>query len=200
MRTVVSIFVVSAVALGSIIGGASATPTRSASAAAGPQQKVTGSLIKRPSGTLAPGSTVPASGIYGNRVFIDANRGYALVQHGQAQYPATTADGGKTWKTNGPALHVNAAQAPLAVAFIGAGGTKKVFAWGGGQVIDATPDGGAHWYRATFTGLPVAVLKNPKGHLVAFVDGQAGATTVATQYVSKDGGKSWHLDHTVGGS
>jgi hypothetical protein len=200
MRSVVSIFAVSTVALGSIIGGASAAPTRSASAAAGPQQKVTASLIKRPPGTLAPGTTVPASGIFGNRVFIDAHRGYALVQHGQAQYPAATTNGGTTWKTNGPALHLNAAQAPLVVAFIGAGGTKKIFAWGGGQVIDATPDGGAHWYRATFTGLPVAVLKNPKGHLVAFVDGQTGASSVATQYVSKDGGKSWHLDNTVGGS
>lgn len=176
MRTVVSIFVVSAVALGSIIGGASAAATWSASAASGPQQKVTASLVKRPSGTLAPGTAVPASGIYGSRVFIDANRGYALVQDGQAQHPAATTDGGKTWKTIGPALHVNAALAPLAVAFVGAGGTKKIFAWGGGQVIDATPDGGAHWYRATFTGLPVAVLKNSKGHLVAFVDGQTGAS------------------------
>lgn len=200
MRTVVSISVLAAVALGSIIGGASAAPTRSAYAAAGPQQKVTATLLKRPSGTLAPGTTVPASDVYGNRVFIDANRGYALVQHGQAQYPAATTDGGKTWKTNGPALHLNAAQAPLAVAFIGAGGTKKIFAWGGGQVIDATPDGGAHWYRATFTGLPVAVLKNPNGHLVAFVDGQTGSSSVATQYVSKDGGKSWNLDNTIGGS
>jgi len=200
MRTVVSALVVSAVALGSLIGGASASPTLPASAAAGPQKNVTGSLLKRPSGTLAPGTTVAASEIYGNRVFIDANRGYALVQHGQAQYPAATTDGGKTWKTNGPALHVNAAQAPLAVAFIGAGGTKKIFAWGGGQVIDATPDGGAHWYRATFTGLPVAALKNPNGHLVAFVDGQTGSNSVATQYVSKDGGKTWRLDNTIGGS
>ena len=103
MRTVVSALVVSAVALGSLIGGASASPTLPASAAAGPQKNVTGSLLKRPSGTLAPGTTVAASEIYGNRVFIDANRGYALVQHGQAQYPAATTDGGKTWKTNGPA-------------------------------------------------------------------------------------------------
>jgi photosystem II stability/assembly factor-like uncharacterized protein len=201
MRTVVSIVAVSVVALGSIIGGASASPMRSASAAAGPQQTVTASLIKRPSGTLAPGTTVAASEVYGNRVFIDANRGYALVQNGQAQYPAATTNGGKTWKTNGPALHVNAAQAPLAVAFIGAGGTKKIFAWGGGQVIDATPDGGAHWYRATFTGLPVAVLKNPNGNLVSFVNGQtSGSGSVATQYVSKDGGKTWRLNNTIGGS
>jgi BNR/Asp-box repeat len=190
MRRVVSILLVSAVALGA---GASVA------AAAGPQQTVTGTLINRAANTLAPGTTVAASEVYGNRVFIDANRGYALVQNGQAQYPAATTDGGKTWKTNGPALHVNAAQAPLAVAFIGAGGTKKIFAWGGGQVIDATPDGGAHWYRATFTGLPVAVLKNPNGRLVAFVDGQTGSSSVATQYVSKNGGKTWKLDNTIGG-
>src|ERR1700744_2745906 len=103
MRTVVSIFVVSAVALGSIIAGASAAPTRTATAAAGPQQTVTGSLITRPAGTLAPGSTVAASTIFGNRVFVDANHGYALVQSGQAQYPAASTDGGHTWKTNGPA-------------------------------------------------------------------------------------------------
>lgn len=191
MRRVVSLLVVTATALGA---GASVA------AAAGPQQTVNGTLISRPANTLAPGTTVAASEVYGNRVFIDANRGYALVQNGQAQYPAKTTDGGKTWKTNGPALHVNAAQAPLAVAFIGAGGTKKIFAWGGGQVIDATPDGGAHWYRATFTGLPVAVLKNPKGNLVAFVDGQTGSSSVATQYVSKNGGKTWKLDNTIGGS
>src|ERR1700756_960622 len=179
------LLVVSAVALGAAIFGASVA------AAAGPQLTVTGTLISRPAHTLAPGSKVSGSKIFGQRVFVDATHGFALVDTGQAQYPAASTDGGKTWKTDGPALHLNAAQAPLAVAFIGAGGTKKIFAWGGGQVIDATPDGGAHWYRATFTGLPVAVLKNPKGHLVAFVDGQTGASSVATQYVSKDGGKSW---------
>ena len=48
-------------------------------------------------------------------MFTDGKHGFALAE-GQAQYPAATNDGGKTWKTNGPALHVNAAQAPLAVA------------------------------------------------------------------------------------
>jgi len=191
-RIVIAALVVTAAALAVGVGSA---------AAAGPQQTVTATLISRPSQTLAPGTTVSASKIFGNRVFTGAQRGFALVNTGEAQYPATTVNGGKTWKTDGPALHLNAAQAPLSVVYIGAGGTKKIFAWGGGQVIDATPDGGAHWYRATFTGLPVAVLKNPKGHLVAFVDGQtSGASSVATQYVSKDGGKTWRLDNTIGGS
>jgi len=191
MRTVISILVVSAVAL---VSGASIA------AAASPQQTVNGTLITRPSNTLAPGSTVSASKIFGNRVFTDGNHGFALVQTGQAQYPAATVNGGKTWKTDGPALHLNAAQAPLAVVYIGAAGQKTIFAWGTGQVIDTTSDGGKHWYRATFNGVPVAVVKNPQSHLVAFVDGETGGSASPVQYVSKNGGKTWRLDNTIGGS
>lgn len=200
MRTVVSILVVSAAALGSIIASASAAPSRSAQAAAGPQQTVSATLIGRPGHTLAPGSTVSASKIFGNRVFTGAQRGFALVDTGQAQYPAATVNGGKTWKTNGPALHLNAAQAPLAVIYIGAAGPKTIFAWGTGQVIDTTSDGGQHWYRALFFGLPVAVVRNPQGHLVAFVDGETSSSNSSLQYVSKNGGKTWRLDNTIGGS
>jgi photosystem II stability/assembly factor-like uncharacterized protein len=186
------LLVVSAVALGAAIFGASVA------AGAGPQLTVTGTLISRPAHTLAPGSKVSGSKIFGQRVFVDATHGFALVDTGQAQYPAASTDGGKTWKTDGPALHLNAAQAPLAVVDIGAAGRKTVFAWGTGQVIDATGDGGKHWYRALFTqGIPVAVVKNPLGHLVAFVDGSPDTTW---QYVSKDSGKTWHLDKTLGGS
>ena len=191
MRTVISILVVSAVAL---VSGASIA------AAASPQQTVNGTLITRPSNTLAPGSTVSASKLFGNRVFTDGNHGFALVQTGQAQYPAATVNGGKTWKTDGPALHLNAAQAPLAVVYIGAAGQKTIFAWGTGQVIDTTSDGGKHWYRATFNGVPVAVVKNPQSHLVAFVDGETGGSASPVQYVSKNGGKTWRLDNTIGGS
>ncbi len=202
-RAVAVVLVVGAVALGSTIAGASAAPTRSAAAAAGPQQTVTATLIARPGQTLAPGSTVAASKIFGNRVFTGAKRGFALVDGGQAQYPAVTTDGGTTWKTNGPALHLDAAQAPLAVIYIGAAGPKTIFAWGTGQVIDTTSDGGKQWYRALFFGLPVAVVRNPQGHLVAFVDGEtggSGSSGATLQYVSKNGGKTWHLDATIGGS
>ena len=133
-------------------------------------------------------------------MFNDAKHGFALVDNGQAQYPAATADGGKTWKTDGPALHLNAAQAPLAVVYIGIAGQKTIFAWGTGQVIDSTSDGGQHWYRAVFIGLPVAVVKNPQGHLVAFVDGETSGSNATMQYVSKNGGKTWRLDNTIGGS
>lgn len=191
MRTAVSILAVSAVASGAAI------PAASLAAAGRPQQTVTATLITRSGHTLAPGTKVRASKLSGQRVFVDAKHGFALVDTGQAQYPAATADGGKTWKTDGPALHLDAAQAPLSVVDIGAAGRKTVFAWGTGQVIDTTSDGGKHWYRALFTqGIPVAVVKNPLGHLVAFVDGSAKTS----QYVSKNGGKTWHLSTAQGGS
>jgi hypothetical protein len=85
------------------------------------------------------------------------------------------------------------------VIYIGAASQKTIFAWGTGQVIDATSDGGKHWYRALFFGLPVAVVKNPQGHLVAFVDGETSGNSTL-QYVSKNGGKTWRLDNTIGGS
>lgn len=202
-RTLALALVSSAAGLGSVIAGVSAASARPASAAAGPQKTVTATLITRPGHTLAPGSSVGASKIFGQRVFTDAAHGFALVDTGEAQYPAATTDGGKTWKTDGPALHLNAAQAPLAVVYIGAANQKTVFAWGTGQVIDATSNGGKQWYRALFQGLPVAVTRNPQGHLVAFVDGSTSSSSssgVTWQYVSKDGGRTWHYDTAIGGS
>ena len=132
-------------------------------------------------------------------MFTNAAHGVALASVGQAQYPAATSNGGRTWKTNGPALHLDAAQAPLAVVDIGAAGSRTVFGYGSGQVIDTTADGGQHWYRALFTGLPMAVTTNAQGHLVAFVDGETGSGTT-WQYVSKNGGRTWRYDTAVGGS
>ena len=192
-RTALLTLVVSAGALG---WSAAAAPAASA-----PANTVKASRINRPAHTLALGTTVAASTIFGNRVFTDAKHGFALADKGQAQYPAATTDGGKTWKTDGPALHLNAAQAPLAVSTIGAASRQTIFAWGSGQAVDVTGNGGKQWYRALFEGVPVAVVENPQGHLVAFVDGfGSGSSGVTSQYVSKDGGKSWHLDNRIGGS
>jgi hypothetical protein len=147
--------------------------------------------ITRPAGTLAPGASVRSGDIVSQRTFTNATRGFALATAGGADYPVATTDGGKTWKTDGPALHLHAAQAPLAVTFIGAVNRKLVFAWGGGgQVIDVTRDGGKSWYRALFTtGSPVAVAQDPVGHLLAFI--QSGAGSSAVEYVSRDGGRTW---------
>jgi hypothetical protein len=197
-----STIVLGAVALGSTVVGVSAASTRAAAAAAAPQKTVTATLITRRTGTLAPGAKVRSAQL-GQRVFTDAKHGFALASVGQAQYPAATSNGGTTWKTDGPALHIDAAQAPLSVVDIGAASRNTVFAYGSGQVIDTTGDGGKHWYGALFDGLVMAVVRGSQGHLVAFVDGSTSGTSssgVTWQYVSKNGGRSWRYDSTIGGS
>ena len=163
---------------------------------------VTGSLITRPPGTLKPGSRVSSTRL-GQRVFIDAKHGFALADPGQAQYAAATNDGGKTWRTDGPALHLDAAQAPLSVTSLGVASARTVYVYGSGQVIDTTRDSGRHWYRALFTGLVMAVVPGASGHLVAFVDAStssSSASGMTWQYVSKNGGRTWSYDTRVGGS
>lgn len=194
-RTGVVAAVVGAAVFGSGGVGASGASTRAA-AAAKPPRTVTATRITRRPGTLAPGTGVPSVDLAGQRVFTDAKHGFALASVSDADYPVATTDGGKTWKTNGPALHLHAAQAPLAVVFIGAVNRRTVFAWGG-QVIDATSDGGKHWYSALFTnGGPVAVVRGLAGDLVGFVGSFSGASI--WQYVSRDGGRTWHYQTTVG--
>ena len=131
-------------------------------------------------------------------MFVDATHGFALVNGDQAQYPAATTDGGLTWRTDGPALHVDAAQGPLAVTEIGALNRRTIFAYGGGgNVVDVTTDGGRHWRRALWgDGTPMAVVSNFKGQLVAFVDlfGSGSSANGPTwQYVSRDGGRTLAL-------
>jgi hypothetical protein len=191
-----------ALAFGSAAVGVATASTRSASAAATPQQTVIASLITRRPGTLKPDSLVSSSAL-GQRVFIDAKHGFALANAGQAQYAAATTDGGKTWRTDGPALHIDAAQAPLSVTSIGLATVKTVYAYGSGQVVDITGDGGKHWYGALFNGLVMAVVRRSGGHLVAFVDASPKASAtggVTWQYVSKNGGRTWKYDPRVGGS
>jgi hypothetical protein len=202
-RAVATTLALAAVTCGLVSVGVSPAHTAAARAvAAAPQRTVTASRITRPKGTLAPGSKVSSAAL-GQRVFTDNSHGFALADVGGAQYSAATSDGGKNWSTDGPALHLDAAQAPLAVVNIGVASRKTVFAYGGGQVIDTTSDGGKNWYRALFNGLVMAVVRNPQGHLVAFVDGSTssgGSKGVTWQYVSKNGGRSWRYDTTVGGS
>jgi hypothetical protein len=187
-----SMLVLGAVALGSTVVDVSAA------SAAGPRKTVRASRIFSRPGTLSPGTMVSSANL-GQRVFTDALHGFALANTGGAQYPAASADGGLTWKTNGPALHLNAAQAPLAVANIGAASRTKVFAYGGGQAIDTTRDGGTGWYRALFNGLVMAVVRGGGGRLVAFIDRSVNRAGVTWQYVSRDGGRTWRYNPRVGG-
>lgn len=181
--------VAAGIASAAVLGSGFALTTASASTPT-PPKTVKATRLTRQPGTLAPGHRVASGRVAGPRTFTNATTGFALASVGQADYAVTTTDGGTTWKTDGPALHLHALQAPLAVSFIGAVNRKTVFAWGGGQVIDATSNGGRTWYQALFTsGSPVAVVHDFAGHLLAFVQSVSGSGTV--EYVSKDGGRTW---------
>jgi hypothetical protein len=87
----------------------------------------------------------------------------------------------------------------LAVSSIGAVNRRLVYAFGGGSVIDATNNGGKSWYGALFNGEVMAVVHPIRGRLVAFIDGSSGKKGVTWQYVSRDGGRTWHFNSHVGG-
>ena len=201
MRTVVSILVVSAVALGSIIGGASAAPTRSASAAAGPQQNVTASLLTRPSGTLAPGTTVAGIG--------DLRK--SGVRRRQPRLRACPAwpgaiSGGDDRRRQ-DVEDERAGAAPECGSGAARGRVHRCRRYEedlrlGRRAGDRRHPGrrralvSRDVHRAAGRG--TSRTRRVTWWRSSTV--RRGASSVATQYVSKDGGKTWHLDNTVGGS
>jgi hypothetical protein len=191
--------------LGTAVLGASSAATPSSpvatAAAPTPPATITAKLIKRRPNTAKVGTLVRPSGL-GQRVFINARIGFALGSVGQAEYPAKTTDGGAVWKTFGPALHVNAAQAPLAVTQIGVANARTVYFFGSGQVVDATGDGGKHWWQALTQELSAAVVPGLGRHLLWFTQTAVGgndANAVTWVYTSTDGGQVWHYTTTLGG-
>jgi hypothetical protein len=184
-----------------VLGAAGATTASGRSARAAmtsefpsPARTITARPIARVPGTLRPDSAVGAREL-GHRVFVDPLHGFALASIGQAQYPAATDDAGKTWRVSGPALHLDAAQGPLAVCEVGAVNQRIYFADGCGEVVDTTNDGGKHWWRSSFGGGSLAVVDNG-GRLVAFIEAVSdrSSTAVTWVYVSSDGGRHWRYE------
>ncbi|MHB8242037.1 MAG: hypothetical protein ACYDHN_08605 [Solirubrobacteraceae bacterium] len=156
---------------------------------------VTATPIARVPNTLRPGHVVRSSTL-SHRVFVDNTHGFALADVSGAQYPAATVNSGRTWRVNGPALHLNAAQAPLVVCEVGALNRRSYWAEGcGGQVVDTTDDGGRHWWRSLFEGGVLSVVSSG-GRLLVFLESfTSGSTSVTIQvYASTDKGRSWQLD------
>jgi len=92
----------------------------------------------------------------GDRVFANPRDGFAIGNPpGEfgATYPIATVNGGKTWRTAGPALHIPAAQGAVAVTEAGMSGPRVWYAWSGeNTVVDVTPDAGKHWWQAFLPG------------------------------------------------
>lgn len=135
------------------------------------------------------------------REFLGAKHGFAMASVGDADYPVETTDGGRTWRTSGPAIHLHAAQAPLAVTESGAATLRTFFACCDAQVVDATGDGGKHWWQAFLGDIVLAVRGRPDGELIAVAQSAAnasGSAAVNWVYVSRDGGHHWHFETQEG--
>jgi hypothetical protein len=198
------------IVLGSILVGAgvassAGSPPRAAAAAAPkpPRGFTARRLRSHAQGVLKPGSSVRSRAL-GIRVFTGNKNGFALANVKNVTYPAATADGGRTWKTNGPEFHLPAAQAPLVVTMVGAARPQTDFAWGGpqgGNVINVTTDGGKTWWQSFPQEVVLSVIAVPRHKLIAVVQApiKAGAVKAVTWvYVSKDGGRHWNYNNRLG--
>lgn len=152
-------------------------------------------IVRRGHGFLSPGTIVQSSRL-GVRAFTNDHRGIALNVGGSLNgvtYPVGTVDGGRTWRVDGPALHVAAANGPDAVTQIGAARPATFFAYGGpggANSVDVSADGGRHWFRAFLGDGVVAAVVDSDGELLAFT-GAGGA------FSSTDGGRTWHATRSV---
>jgi photosystem II stability/assembly factor-like uncharacterized protein len=203
IRPPVALAVLAASALGGGLA-ASLAPASAATraSAARPTPRYTAHRLKPRSGAVAPATTISSSSLFTTRVFANGSVGFALANDGQAQYPALSTDGGKTWKIDGPQVHVDAADAPAAVGSVGVVGTRTYFAYGS-SAIDVTTDGGHTWWQ-TFVGeLVVAVVPGPHHELIAYVQQSLSTRNlnpvVTWQYVSRDGGRHWRYSTSLGG-
>jgi hypothetical protein len=137
---------------------ARSTTTRATPPSAGPlPQKTVQARRLRPDGPKSsPMGTRVGRRFSGPRVFANPRDGFALGAPREDfgdTYPIATVDGGKTWRTAGPLLHIPAAQAAVDVTEAGMSGPDVWYAWGGGTtVIDVTPDAGRHWWQTFFPG------------------------------------------------
>jgi hypothetical protein len=145
---------------------------------------------------IKPGTSVDAKRLT-DRVFADARHGFALFDDLAGEtFPVTTVDGGRVWRIAGPVLHAPAAQGALAVTQVGTAGPGRYMAFGDGSVVDATNDGGKHWWRAALGDEVPAVIASG-GQLIAFAQEQEPAAreslhAVVWEYRSTDGGRIWH--------
>lgn len=146
-------------------------------------------------GATQPGSRVSSKRVT-VRVFADARHGFALYGNRDGQtLPAATTDGGRVWRVVGPVLTAEVAQGALVVNRIGIAGPHTYFAYGDGSVVDVSPDGGKHWWRAALGDEVPAVIATGE-QLIAFAQRQppqAHETLHALVWVydSTDWGRVW---------
>jgi hypothetical protein len=174
--------------------GVSGTGAPQAGAPKRPSRAVAPALAARPAtvagralavagrGTLRRGTRLPSADL-GVRLFSDDKHGFALAttaKRGDRTYPATSGDGGRTWKVDGPVLHMPSSKGSAAVSEPGMTTPHLLYAWTpGNAALDVSADGGGHWWQTTLPDIVLSVEadRGPPGFtngLDAIVEGPAG--------------------------
>lgn len=191
--------VLAALAVGASVAWVSAASGRSPGATAASSPPATVAATQIPASPsppfLKPGTVIGASEL-GRREFVNSNDGFSVTtgQKLQANYPVTTINGGRTWRIDGPELHVAAANASDVVTLWGMDSTKTYYVYAGpsgAYTVDVTANGGKAWWRAIF------------GSVYAVVPFRAGAkdllafTNWPGVYYTTDGGQVWRYSKNV---
>jgi hypothetical protein len=190
------------VALSGVPSAASTSAPRAHDATASPPHEFKARRLTPRPRAVAPGTRLRPSQLFGDRVFANPRDGFALADLREAQYPARTTDGGRTWSIDGPQLHVDAADAPEAVTSVGVASARTLFAFGS-SVVDVTTNGGRTWWETFLGELVMSVVPGPGNELIAYVqqsvNNGVNSPAVTWQYVSRDGGRRWMYSRALGG-
>jgi hypothetical protein len=164
--------------------GAARRPRRTVAALTPPKQLIG----HRMRGAVSSGTGVSDAGLFTDRVFANPSDGFALVNDGSAQYPARSRDGGRSWQIDGPQFHVDAADGPEGVGYVGVVGPRTFFAYGS-SVVDISTDAGRRGWEAYLGELVVAVVPGPGDVLVAYIQQQLSNTSIASAATWKYGAR-----------
>jgi hypothetical protein len=153
-------------------------PARRAAPAPAQPQTVVGSRVgvddNQATVRLTPGTVIHAPGFASNRVFIYAQDGFALILTGDGViYPATTTTRGRSWKIAGPVFFTPTADGPDAVSTVTAIAPRTLVAFGAGNFVSVSTDGGPRWWQ-TELGDETAAVVAADGGLVAFAQHTIG--------------------------
>lgn len=117
---------------------------------------------------------------------------YGLADQGDllsVHYPAISYDGGRTWAIDGPIFYIAAADGTAAVNTIAAVSATTAYAWGSGNFIRWTTNGGRQWWGAF---LPGGVDRVAIGNGTVAVTIHADGTNEPS-YLLGDDSRSWKL-------
>jgi hypothetical protein len=145
---------------------------------------------------LKPGTVVHAPAFGSNRVFVNAKDGFALlVTRGGEIYPGTTTTRGRIWKIAGPVFFTPTADGPNAVSTVTAIAPRTFVAFGAGNFVRVSTDGGKRWWQTELGDETAAVVAADRG-LVAFAQQTIGDSLRAVTWVySSIDGRHWKAIH-----